>query len=78
MSDITKCPGTNCPVKDDCYRFNAESGFHQSWFTKSPGELNEGKFSCDMYWGEKSEGIWNQLVEITKGIDGRITTKKSK
>jgi hypothetical protein len=66
MSDITKCPGIGCPVKNDCYRFNAESGYRQSWFVKAPGEINEGKFTCDMYWGEQAEGIWNQLVEITK------------
>ena len=77
MTDITKCKGTNCPVKDDCYRHTAVDGFRQSWFFNVPGEINEGKFTCDMYWGKKAEGIWNQLVEITKGNDGRITTKKS-
>ena len=67
MSDITKCEGTNCPVKDNCYRHTAVEGYRQSYFSIPPGEINEGKFTCDMYWGENAEGIWNQLIEITKG-----------
>jgi hypothetical protein len=35
----------------------------QSWFSKIPLDEND---KCDMFWGEESEGIWNQLVEITK------------
>ena len=67
MSDITKCKGINCPVKDNCYRNTAVDGYRQSWFSETPGEINEGKFTCDMYWGENAEGTWNQLIEITKG-----------
>ena len=47
MSDITKCPGIGCPVKDDCYRFNAESGYRQSWFAIPPFE---SIFECDYFW----------------------------
>jgi len=64
MSDITKCTGKECPVKNKCYRFTAKSSdYMQSFFTIPP--IKEGK--CDMYWGEKSESIFNQLKDITNG-----------
>ena len=64
MADITMCKGTCCPFKDKCYRHTAEpKESWQSWFTEPP--IKDGK--CDMYWGEQSEAIWNQLVSITQG-----------
>jgi len=61
MSDITKCKGTNCPVKEHCYRFTAEaSEFMQSWFLDAPGEHHDdGKFTCDKYWGEHADKIYS-------------------
>ncbi len=26
-------------------------------------------FTCDMYWGDNAEAIWNQLKDITNGKD---------
>lgn len=66
MADITKCKGTDCPVKDECYRHTAIDGYQQSWFTEAPGEIYEGKFTCNMYWGENSEGIHNHLMETSQ------------
>lgn len=64
MADITKCTGANCPHKEKCYRFTAvDSEFMQSYFTIPP--LKNGK--CDMYWGENSQNIFNQLKDITNG-----------
>ena len=31
MSDVTKCPGTDCPIRDTCYRFTAPSSGLQSY-----------------------------------------------
>jgi hypothetical protein len=62
MSDITMCPGTNCPQKEKCHRFTACIGEYQSWFIEAP--IKDGK--CDMYWGANAESIWNQLQEIVK------------
>jgi hypothetical protein len=32
VSDITKCPGRYCAVKEQCYRYTAPSNEHwQSW-----------------------------------------------
>jgi hypothetical protein len=68
MADITKCKGINCPVRDNCYRYTArDSGFYQSWFVdNNVGKMVDNKFSCDMYWGENAEAVWEELKEITK------------
>jgi hypothetical protein len=67
MADITKCKGINCPVRDNCYRYTArDSGFCQSWFVDDTvGKLVDNKFSCDVYWGENAEAVWEQVKEIT-------------
>ena len=69
MSDICKCSGNNCPVKESCHRYMTESNeLWQSYFAKPPGEYNEENvFHCDMYWGANSESIWNELKDITNG-----------
>lgn len=64
MADITKCEGTNCPVKESCYRYTAKANvLGQSYFTDLP--VKDGK--CEMYWGENSKIIWNQLNDIVNG-----------
>jgi len=61
MADITKCVGTDCPVKETCYRFTAPvTDFQQSWFCNCP--LKDSK--CDMYWGENAQSIYSQLQDI--------------
>ena len=61
MADITMCSGKDCNFKDNCYRFTAnKSKYMQSYFTNPP--IKDGK--CDMYWGENSESIFNQLKDI--------------
>ena len=63
MSDITKCSGEGCPIKEKCYRFTAKSDVYQSIFLEVPGkwedylELNaDGSLTdtqqwvCDMYY----------------------------
>lgn len=53
MSDITKCPGDNCPLKETCYRFTAIANtFRQFYFIKSP--IKENK-TCDDYWEDNYE-----------------------
>ena len=66
MPDITKCKGTNCPVKEQCYRFTAEaSEFMQSWFLDAPGEHHDdGKFTCDKYWGEHADKIHHTIIRL--------------
>lgn len=69
MADITMCRDQNCPVKEKCYRFTANPGMMQSYFLDIPGKIEDGKFTCDMYWGENAESVWNQLKDITNGKD---------
>ena len=70
MSDIAKCPGTECPIKEKCYRFTAESDeIGQSYFVEVPGKMENDKFTCDMYWGAGAQSIWHQLKDITSGKD---------
>lgn len=65
MADITKCVGTDCSVKEMCYRYTAPvNDFRQSWLYECP--LKEDG-SCDMYWGENQENILNQLKNIVNG-----------
>lgn len=64
MPDITKCEGTDCPHKENCYRYTAESSkFMQSYFVTPP--VKDGK--CDHYWGEQAESIWSELKDIVDG-----------
>jgi hypothetical protein len=63
MPDIAKCIGTNCPQKETCYRYTAKPSDWQSYFSVPP--IKDGK--CDMYWGYKSETVWNQLKDIVNG-----------
>jgi hypothetical protein len=70
MADISKCYGEGCPVKNKCYRFTAvASEVWQSYFAEVPGKTEDGKFTCEMYWGDNAEAIWNQLKDITNGKD---------
>jgi len=70
MADITMCPGTSCPVKEKCYRFTAtKSEFMQSYFFEAPGKTEDDKFTCEMFWGDNAESIWNHLKDITNGKD---------
>ena len=37
MADIKKCKGTNCPIKQNCYRYTAkEDEFYQAYFDVPP------------------------------------------
>ncbi|MDD4070065.1 MAG: hypothetical protein PHF05_06400 [Candidatus Izemoplasmatales bacterium] len=46
MPDITMCEDKECPNKDKCYRYLAESSDYQSYFTETPRVDNE----CEYYW----------------------------
>lgn len=49
MTDITKCTGDQCQLKESCYRFIATSNkLWQSMFSKVP--YNKKKRQCDFYW----------------------------
>lgn len=59
--DITMCKGTDCPLKENCYRFTAiNNEYRKSYFVEPP--FKEGK--CEMFWGENSQQIFEQLKKI--------------
>jgi hypothetical protein len=72
MSDITKCRGTNCPIKEHCKRYTAKANDQwQAYFTEVPFKIEDDKLSCDMFWGQSQDNILQQLKDIT-GYEGNI------
>jgi len=64
MTNIIKCQGTGCPLKIFCKRYlTFDNNLEQSYFAKPP--FKDG--SCDMFWGEKQESVFNQLKDIVNG-----------
>jgi len=49
MADITKCNGTNCPVRENCYRYTAIDGIHQPYFSVP---LEEVGTDCEYFIGD--------------------------
>lgn len=72
--DITKCFGQDCPIKEKCYRFTAESEpLYQSYFVETPGKWSSNAefepdselyWYCEMFWGEKN----NQVMDVLNSI----------
>ena len=59
MVDITKCTGTDCPLKDSCYRFTAQGSTYQSYFMQVP--YKDGK--CEHYYPRDSDGYKMKSTE---------------
>lgn len=50
MPDISMCKGTDCPLKETCYRFTAKpSEYRQAYFLTPP---NDGD-KCEHYWKDE-------------------------
>lgn len=58
MSDITKCSGFNCPLKDNCKRYNAINGMWEYYFTEPP--YKDGK--CEYFLGDESKSTLAKLI----------------
>ena len=65
MSDMTKCTGIDCKLKDKCYRYTAENNDNkQSFFTKPPlDKLGD----CEFFWGLNQDHIYKFIKDITNG-----------
>ena len=48
MPDISKCNGTNCPLKETCYRYTSEPNEH--WQAYGDFSYNEETNECEYYW----------------------------
>jgi hypothetical protein len=68
-TDIAKCQGTNCPIKDSCIRYTTPPDeYRQSYFVTPPGAIgDDGVYKCEMYWGAAQEQIMKQLNDIVNG-----------
>lgn len=64
--DITKCTGDGCTLKEICKRYTAEANPNWQSFVDPPFKIEDNVLTCDMYWGESSDAILDQLLEITK------------
>ena len=62
MPDITMCDGTDCPLKEQCYRYTATSSEYQSYFIKPPFK----KKKCDMFWDNEIKSKTNKPTKTTK------------
>lgn len=67
MADITKCKGTNCPIKDSCFRYVEKESENQSWFATPPIRKKGNVYECDFYWSVNTEFIYHNLKKILKG-----------
>jgi hypothetical protein len=71
MSDITKCHGFDCPVKEKCKRYiSTPNDQWQAYFLEPPYTLTDNVFKCDMFWGDTQDAIMKQLMGIVTGKDG--------
>ena len=46
--DVTHCPGGDCPLRHDCYRFRALVFGRFDAFVRAPYDLVSG--TCDHHW----------------------------
>lgn len=46
--DITKCEGTNCPIKENCYKYLAPSKEEYQYYYVTPPFKEDG--TCDHKW----------------------------
>jgi len=68
--DIIMCKGGECPFRAMCYRFTSTPKKHnQSYFTEPPYKIIDGKPECEMFWGEASQQLMEQLNSIVNGTN---------
>jgi|CryBogDrversion2_3_1035228.scaffolds.fasta_scaffold34744_1 hypothetical protein len=65
MADIAKCEGTNCPMKETCYRFVVPAEeLGQAYFLEPP--IKDDK--CEYYWN----------IRVHHGISSNYNNPKKK
>jgi len=47
MSDITKCNGDDCPLKESCYRYTSLDGERQSYLSDIPYKGSDCEYFMD-------------------------------
>ena len=64
--DIDKCKGVGCIVKEKCKRYTSQASINQ-WYIEEPFKIDKGLFTCEMYYGEPSDLLLEQLKSIMNG-----------
>lgn len=59
MPDHSKCPGTACPVKEQCWRYTSPSSDWQAWNPFEPGP--EG---CEGFIRDRRTIEWESQEKI--------------
>lgn len=82
--DITLCE-FECQLSTKCHRhFNggvrnySKSIAFNSFFVENPSRISNGKFECEMFWGETADYLLEQLKSITGWTKKNKTTKVKK
>lgn len=60
------CNGTDCPLKENCWRYLATPSSYQSYFLNSP--IKDDK--CDEYWPYKRPGYAERTASPDKADSG--------
>ena len=50
MNYIAKCAGTNCPIKEKCYRYVIQADADQKWLPDVPYDQQKNK--CSKFYGD--------------------------
>lgn len=72
---ITSCTYLGCPLKSSCKRFTSQP---TGDYLTNPSKTVNGKFTCDMYWGEESDYLFQQLTSILSGKQTKNTSRNTK
>jgi len=68
MSDITKCAGKKCKVKNKCHRFTAPANeYWQAYFGGVPGKDE----TCDYFWQNELYSLGGKNVSTTSKRSSR-------
>jgi len=65
MADITMCSYLGCRLKQYCYRATAQPSQYQAYVT-NPSKVVNGKFECEMYYGEPEHYLLEQMKSILR------------
>ena len=67
MADITKCQGFICPLKENCYRFTAESNPYRQSYMQPPYDFEKEK--CESYISNSVNGA----TKDSPGEDSKLS-----
>jgi hypothetical protein len=77
MDGFVKCKGDGCLAAYRCKRHTEYmSDDSQPVFTDAPYRVVNNTLHCDMFWGEQSENIFENLKNVMDGKDNSGKIKR--